>query len=415
MNQDLSFIEVQFPVSKVSKESYKERKANLGQTLTGLGKWWGRKPLILVRSTILGLLMPASVDPVKDREIFLKILTMDNDGLWLRRSKPVKDDTVIENLTLKEVKEFFEVPVDLFMAGEADQNILVKKALKSDLHKLKWKAGLSKIQKEKATRIAFDRLSYDERLIYCLRPEEVHLTEERQWQQINSHLGTNAKSLQELVQELGTRKFGHNAIVGDSFAGGGSIPFEAARMGCDTFASDLNPVAGLLTWADLNIAGASDENIQKLRAFQQKVYDAVDKQVQEWGIETNEQGHRANAYLYCVETDCPECGYQLPLSPSWIIGKGTMTIAVLKDNGKNGFDIEIKSGVSPEELNHADDLATVRDGSTWCPHCKKGVPITVLRKDRKDENGHTISGLRQWEKTDFMRWSAKFGQQLKKT
>ena len=41
---DLSFIEVQFPVSKVSKESYKERKANLGQTLTGLGKWWGRKP-----------------------------------------------------------------------------------------------------------------------------------------------------------------------------------------------------------------------------------------------------------------------------------------------------------------------------------------------------------------------------------
>ena len=36
---NLSFIEQQFPVSKVSKESYKERKANLGQTLTGLGKW----------------------------------------------------------------------------------------------------------------------------------------------------------------------------------------------------------------------------------------------------------------------------------------------------------------------------------------------------------------------------------------
>ena len=87
MSQDLSFIEVQFPVSKISKESYKERKANLGQTLTGLGKWWGRKPLILVRATLLGLLMPASDDPVKDRAIFLKILTMDADGLWLRKSK----------------------------------------------------------------------------------------------------------------------------------------------------------------------------------------------------------------------------------------------------------------------------------------------------------------------------------------
>jgi putative DNA methylase len=41
MSQDLSFIEVQFPVSKISKESYKERKAVQGQTLTGLGKWWG--------------------------------------------------------------------------------------------------------------------------------------------------------------------------------------------------------------------------------------------------------------------------------------------------------------------------------------------------------------------------------------
>ncbi|MBL0293781.1 MAG: DUF1156 domain-containing protein, partial [Saprospiraceae bacterium] len=60
MSQDLSFIEVQFPVSKISKESYKERKAVQGQTLTGLGKWWGRKPLILVRATILGMLMPAT-------------------------------------------------------------------------------------------------------------------------------------------------------------------------------------------------------------------------------------------------------------------------------------------------------------------------------------------------------------------
>jgi adenine-specific DNA methylase len=72
-----SFIEVQFPVSKISKESYKERKAGQSQTLTGLGKWWGRKPLILVRATILGLIMPAGNDPIKDRDIFLKILMMD--------------------------------------------------------------------------------------------------------------------------------------------------------------------------------------------------------------------------------------------------------------------------------------------------------------------------------------------------
>ena len=82
-----SFIERQFPVSKVSKESYKERKANNGQTLTGLGKWWGRKPLVLVRAAIIGCLLPTTDNPEKDMEIFLKIMSMDNEGLLLRKEK----------------------------------------------------------------------------------------------------------------------------------------------------------------------------------------------------------------------------------------------------------------------------------------------------------------------------------------
>ena len=73
MTLNRSFIETQFPVSKLSKESYKERKAGSNQTLTGLGKWWGRKPLVLVRATILGLLMPTTDNPKKDMGIFLKI------------------------------------------------------------------------------------------------------------------------------------------------------------------------------------------------------------------------------------------------------------------------------------------------------------------------------------------------------
>ena len=65
-----SLIETQFPVAKVSKESYRERKAGRSQTLTGLGKWWGRKPLIMVRAALFGALLPVSDDPKKDREIF---------------------------------------------------------------------------------------------------------------------------------------------------------------------------------------------------------------------------------------------------------------------------------------------------------------------------------------------------------
>jgi putative DNA methylase len=88
-----AFIETQFPIARLSAESYKERKANNGQTLTRLGKWWGRKPLILVRVSILGMLMPASSDAKKDREIFLKILTMDDDGAWQRYKPNVQRKT----------------------------------------------------------------------------------------------------------------------------------------------------------------------------------------------------------------------------------------------------------------------------------------------------------------------------------
>lgn len=66
----------------------------MGQALTSLGKWWGRKPLVMVRAIIPGLLMPASNDPRKDRDVFLALLTMDEDGLWRRKRR---------NIPLKEI------------------------------------------------------------------------------------------------------------------------------------------------------------------------------------------------------------------------------------------------------------------------------------------------------------------------
>src|SRR6516165_10807504 len=76
-----SFIEAQFPVGRLSAEAYKERKAGAGQTLTALGSYWkGRKPLILVRAVILGALLPATDDPAKDLEIFLKLMAMDDES-----------------------------------------------------------------------------------------------------------------------------------------------------------------------------------------------------------------------------------------------------------------------------------------------------------------------------------------------
>ena len=100
-----SFIEVRFPVSKLSKKSYKERMAGANQAITALGKWWGRKPLVLVRAIILGLLLPATDNPDADREIFLALMSMD-DGMLRRLDGALPAQTVYELCTPRERDEY---------------------------------------------------------------------------------------------------------------------------------------------------------------------------------------------------------------------------------------------------------------------------------------------------------------------
>src|SRR5438445_11326516 len=109
---DLCFMETQFPVSKMSKESYAERTARQSQTLTGLGKWWGRKPLVLCRATILGLLLPATDDPQKDREVFLRLMTMDDDGMLRRKSVNISPTDIFNRLPPAERALYFESTVE---------------------------------------------------------------------------------------------------------------------------------------------------------------------------------------------------------------------------------------------------------------------------------------------------------------
>jgi adenine-specific DNA methylase len=377
-----SFIEVQFPISKLSKESYKERKSNYSQTLTGLGKWWGRKPLILVRATILGLLLPATDDPKRDREIFLKLLMMDEEGLWLRKTKAISLKEMWEILTVKERQEWF-----------AEEG--------------KLKAQTTKDDREALQKLVFSKLSYDEKLVYCDRPEQMENLSESAWQAINAHLGTSATNLSEFVQQLGIKRFGHIPRVGDAFCGGGSIPFEAARIGCEAYGSDLNPVAALLTWAALNIVGGGEEVAEQVRTAQKSVYEAVDRQIIEWGIEHNHLGWRADAYLYCVETVCPECSWKVPLAPSWVIGEKTKCVAKLvpvaiESEGNGYFQMDIKSGVSDTEMAAAKKAGTVKDSKLSCPHCHQETPITMIRGDRKSADKSSAYGLRMWKNDDLV-------------
>ncbi|NDD11642.1 MAG: DUF1156 domain-containing protein, partial [Betaproteobacteria bacterium] len=333
-----SFIETQFPIARLSAESYKERKAGASQTLTGLGKWWGRKPLVLVRAAIVGMLMPASNDPKRDREVFLKILTMDDDGAWDRCKPPAQ---------------------------------------------------------RKLGRAGFGALPYAERITNCDRPENVSGPSTDAWADINAHLGTTANSLPELIDELGQRAFGHRPRVGDSFCGGGSIPFEAARIGCDAFGSDLNPVAGLLTWASLNLLGGGSEVQSEVADVLTSAFNAADRQITNWGIEHNANGERAEAYLYCVEVRPEGCDYYIPLAPSWAVSDNYNTVVRWKHStGSNRLVPDVYSAPDSEyQLYKAKKGATIVDGRVVDPfNSNRTWSVESLRGPE---------GLRRWTSDDI--------------
>lgn len=380
---NLSFIEQQFPVARVSAESYKERMAGAGssQTLTGVGKWWGRKPLVLVRACLIGLLMPVSNDPKRDREIFLKIMTMDEAGLRQRKSKPIDEEALETLLTENEIGTWLR-------DANGDP-------------KPRWGAGLTAEEKDLVQRLAFDRLAYDEKLDYCLRPEQIAGPSSEAWEEINAHLGTTATALPELVQQLGVRRFGHIPRVGDPVCGGGSIPFEAARIGCAAYASDLSPVAALLTWGALHLVGGDAKTRQRVREIQQAAYNATLKEIDAHGLETNDKGWRHEQLYYVVEAKSPATGLWVPLAQAWVISEKYRVCAVIKKNAANGnYDIDVISGADAATMAKA-KKGTVESSRLICPETGNSYSISDLRGDRR-VNGETVYGLRMWENADLV-------------
>ncbi len=405
-----SLIEKIFPAQKISAEAQKERKAVHGQTLTALGSYWkGRKPLILVKACVLGALLPATGDSERDLEVFESLMAID-DRAFLRREPSLSPGNTARLCGLKpaQMKGRFAVrgikAADWAAMTDEAREAAFLEAIGTP--RLQWSPECPATERNRLTLAALATLTYLEKLDVTKRPEQ--LSEEALfgpvWERVNAQLGTSARSFAELTEQLGILRFGHRPRVGDAFCGGGSIPFEAARLGCDVYASDLNPIACLLTWGALNIVGGDAETRERIARAQAEIVEAVDREITELGIEHDEQGNRAKAYLWCLETRCPQTGWMVPIAPSWVISKNYRTCARLVPNAaRKRFDIEIVTDASPEDLAAATvgtlrdgDLVYELDGETY------RTPIKTIRGDYELPDGQSANRLRRWEKSDIV-------------
>lgn len=408
-----ALIEVVYPAQKISFEAQKERKAGAGQTLTAIGSYWkGRKPLILVRSVVLGSLLPQSKDTEKDLEIFEMLMGFDIQSLAKRAliQNEIRPAEIAARIKLNNPWDYFShnVKVDDANFNEIDT---LQFPINSDLLslKLRWRRDINEKEKLAIYQQYLEKIDgYEAKASLCKRPEEVdqgwlysHI-----WPRINQHykwLGITAKSHQDLVEQLGQLRYGHQPRVADTFSGGGSIPFEAARIGCEVYASDLNPIACMLTWASSSILGGEAEFQEKVQSTLKEIGKSVDAEIQDLGIEVDSKGNRAKVYLHCVEVKCPQTGWMVPLCPSWVVSLQRNVICKLIPNYEDKrFEIEVLSDVSSDDVESAKNgtlqhssLVYELDGKIY------QTPIKTLRGDHKTPEGKYASKLRRWGKADF--------------
>src|SRR6516164_1483126 len=133
-------------------------------------------------------------------------------------------------------------------------------------------------------------------------------------------------------------------LVVDPFAGGGSIPLEALRLGCEAFASDLNPVACLILKVMLeDIPRHGPELADELRRFGAKVKEAAEKVLAQF-YPPDPDGSWPIAYLWARTVRCeqPDCGAEIPLMRSfWLCKKASrrraLRYSVERPKGKAPF------------------------------------------------------------------------------
>ena len=143
-------------------------------------------------------------------------------------------------------------------------------------------------------------------------------------------------------------------VVVDPFAGGGSIPLEALRLGCDAFASDLNPVACFILKILLEDIPRhnnaefklSDNKVKEivihgladaLRHVGKQVGLAVEKELSQF-YPQDPDGNQPVAYIWARTVRCEGigCGALIPIFKSSWLSKGASQKAKYFRENQNG-------------------------------------------------------------------------------
>ncbi|KAA1431312.1 DUF1156 domain-containing protein [Mycolicibacter arupensis] len=213
-----------------------------------------------------------------------------------------------------------------------------------------------------------------------------------------------AQAHQEILDSTG----GNPPPILDPFAGGGSIPLEAQRLGLEAHASDLNPVAVLINKALIEIppkfAGhppVSPDVAKEQLAHSWPHATGLAEDVRRYGAWMRDEaekrighlypkasltdGTQANviAWIWARTVTCPNpaCGIRMPLVRSWWLGKKKGKEAYVTPSVVDG-KVHFAIGHNPKNGPTKDTDGTVsgRTGAT-CIGCAAHVDVEYIRSE----------------------------------
>ncbi len=365
-------IEIALPVREISAESVRDKNIHHAH-ISHLHIWWARRPLPISRAVVFTSLVPDPDDPRCPPEFraaieyHLKIHVHESLKSYRQGKKAYRDEDpycptdnipdTLRNRLLSFVAKWSPETLS-FEAGQR-QNQPTPKQLLDDRSLVKWET--------------------------C--------------DPTNEQGGQVLQIARKLIRIAQDNEIPH---VLDPFAGGGAIPLEAVRLGCQAIANDYNPVAHLIQRATIEFPqkyGASGKRIKLVEEFgkqikreipvenmlthdfeywAKRILDHVQEKIKHiYPVGKDERPILAYLWARTIPCSNPSCKGQVPLLRSLLVRnkvpKVALELHVDRQNKKIAFGIARGSEVKRTE-------GTKRaKGPAICPFCEQPTSEKEIR------------------------------------
>jgi adenine-specific DNA methylase len=232
------------------------------------------------------------------------------------------------------------------------------------------------------------------------------------WEVINTRRGEITSPLQKARNLIREAFGGRTPRVLDCFAGGGAIPLEALRLGCETYALDYNPVAVLLNKAVLEYPQKFGRSVVQVDGttvgaqhaaslpgmLTERTVNPLLEAVKHWGNWVLEEARKELERFYPQDPDgfipvgyiwartlpCqnPACGAEIPLiRQTWLAKKDKKKVALrlIPNRMAKRVDFEI-IGADGHPPDFDPDEGTVSLAHVRCPLCGGTIDDKATRR-----------------------------------